>query len=100
VDKVLLITKASRSHSDTPNSVGLLWTSDQPGVETVLPDNTQHSQETDLHAPGGIRIRYPSKRTAADPGLRSRGSWDRRVSLMQGLIMDGPTAPLPSLLYL
>ena len=25
---------ASRSHSDTPPSVGLLWTSDQPDAET------------------------------------------------------------------
>jgi hypothetical protein len=25
---------ASRSHSDTPHSVGLLWTSDQPDAET------------------------------------------------------------------
>jgi hypothetical protein len=30
----LLIVEVSRSHSDTPNSVGLLWTSDQPVAET------------------------------------------------------------------
>ena len=29
----LLITEASRTHSDTPHSVGLLWTSDQHGAE-------------------------------------------------------------------
>jgi len=29
-----LIIQASRSHSDTPHSVGLLWTSDQPDAET------------------------------------------------------------------
>jgi hypothetical protein len=29
-----LIVVASRSHSDTPHSVGLLWTSDQPDAET------------------------------------------------------------------
>jgi hypothetical protein len=29
----LLIIEASRSHSDTPHSVGLLWTSDQPDAE-------------------------------------------------------------------
>jgi hypothetical protein len=28
-----LIIKASQSHSDTPHSVGLLWTSDQPDTE-------------------------------------------------------------------
>jgi len=42
----LLILKATRSHSDTLESVGLLWTIDQP-VQRPLPDNTQHSQETD-----------------------------------------------------
>jgi len=30
----LHITKPSRSHSDTPHSLGLLWTSDQPVAET------------------------------------------------------------------
>jgi hypothetical protein len=30
----LLIIEASWSHSDTPHSVGLLWTSDQPDAET------------------------------------------------------------------
>jgi hypothetical protein len=30
----LLIIEASRSYSDTPHSVGLLWTSDQPDAET------------------------------------------------------------------
>ena len=42
-----------------------------------LPDNTQHSQETDIHAPGGIRTHNPSKRAAGDPRLRPRGHWDR-----------------------
>jgi hypothetical protein len=41
------------------------------------PDNTQHSQETDIHARGGIRTHNPSKPTAADPRLRPRGHWDR-----------------------
>jgi len=52
---------ASRSHSlDTPHSVELLWTSGQPDAET-LPDNTQHSQETDIRAPRGIQTGSPSK---------------------------------------
>jgi hypothetical protein len=42
--------------------------SDQPVAET-LPDNTQHSQETDIHALGEIRTRNPSKWAAADPRL-------------------------------
>jgi hypothetical protein len=36
----LLIIQASRSNSDTPHSVGLLWISDQPIAET---STTQHT---------------------------------------------------------
>jgi len=42
-----------------------------------LPENTQHSQQTDIHAPSGIRNKNPSKRAAADPRLRPRGHCDR-----------------------
>ena len=34
-------------------------------------------QETDIHAPGGIRTRNPSKRAVADSRLRPRGHCDR-----------------------
>ena len=34
-----------------------------------LSDNTQHSQQTDIHTSGGIRTRNPSKRTTADHAL-------------------------------
>ena len=34
VDHGHLIIEVSRSYSDTPHSVGLLWTSDQPDAET------------------------------------------------------------------
>ena len=39
-----------------------------------LPDNTQ---QTNIHAPGGIRTRNPSRRAAADSRLRPLGHWDR-----------------------
>jgi hypothetical protein len=58
----------------TPQSVGLLWTRDRPTAET----STWHSQETNIHVPGGIRTHDPSKRSAADLRLRSRCHWDRR----------------------
>jgi hypothetical protein len=41
-----------------------------------LPVKTQYSQETGIHAPGGIQTRNPSKRAAADQPLRPRGHWD------------------------
>jgi hypothetical protein len=56
----LLVFEVSRLHSDIPHSVGLLWTRDRP-VARPLPDNTLHSQERDIHAPGGLRIRNRSK---------------------------------------
>ena len=42
-----------------------------------LPHNTQRSQHTDIHAPGGIRTHSPSMRAAADRRLTPRGHWDR-----------------------
>ena len=41
--------------------------------------NTHDSQQTDIHAPGGIRTHSPSNLAAADPRLRQRGHWDRLV---------------------
>jgi hypothetical protein len=38
---------------------------------------TQHSQQTDIHALGGIRTHNPSKRAAVDRRLRRHGHWDR-----------------------
>jgi len=36
VGQDLLIMMASRSLSDTPHSVGLIWTNDQPNAETSI----------------------------------------------------------------
>ena len=44
-----------------------------------LPDNTRHSQQTNIHAPGGIRTQVLSRRAAADLRLRPRGHWDRQT---------------------
>jgi len=38
-----------------------------------LPDNTKHSQQTDIHVLGGIRKCNPKKRAAVDPRLRPHG---------------------------
>jgi len=46
-------------------------------LQTSLPDNTQNSQQTHIHAPGGIRTHNLSKRAAADVRLRPRGHWNR-----------------------
>jgi hypothetical protein len=48
VDQCLLIAKVPRSHSDTPQSTGLLWTSDHPytGISTW-----QHTTLTTVRHP-------------------------------------------------
>jgi hypothetical protein len=45
----LPIIEASRSHSDTPHSVGLLCTSDRPNVETsTLIKHNIHKRQTSI----------------------------------------------------
>jgi hypothetical protein len=39
---------------------------------------TQNLQEKDIHVPGGIRIRNPSKRSFAERRLRPLGHWDHK----------------------
>jgi hypothetical protein len=74
----LLIIEAPRSHPqlDTPHSVRLLWTSDQPEAGT---STWQHTTLTrSRHScPGGIQTRSPSKRAAAEPRLTPRDHWNR-----------------------
>jgi hypothetical protein len=61
---------ASRSHSmDTPQSVRLLWTSDQPVTETSTWHHT--TLTTEIHVHSGLRTGNPSKRAAADPRLKT-----------------------------
>jgi hypothetical protein len=73
----LHLNELSRSHT-TPHhtrqgfSGCVIESSQKPS-----PDNTQHSQQTNIYVPGGIRNPSPSKRTAADPCLIPRGHWDR-----------------------
>ena len=52
----LLFIEASRSHSDTPYSVALLWTSDQPDLEICIcaTHNTHKRQATML--PAGFEL--------------------------------------------
>ena len=67
----LPIVEVSRSPSDTTLSVG--WSGRRYRY-------TQHSHETDIHAPGGILTHSPCRRDAADPCHRPRGHWDRHTN--------------------
>ena len=75
--KGLLIQEVSRSHTTTrhsrqDSSGRVIGSSQGP-----LPDNTRHSQQTDIHAPAGIRTHNLSWRAAVDLCLRPRSHWDR-----------------------
>jgi hypothetical protein len=50
------------------HTVGLLWTGDQPVAEasTHTVQHNIYTQETNIHAPSGIRTRNPSNQAAAD----------------------------------
>jgi hypothetical protein len=65
---------------DTPQSVGLLWTSNQLVAETPTCQHT--TLTTDIHDPGESRIHDFSMRAAADLRLRPRGHWDRRSKVL------------------
>ena len=69
VSQGLLITEASRSHSDTSHSIGLPC-----GSNFYL--TAKRSQGTDIHASAENQIRDTSKQVAADPRHRRRGHWD------------------------
>ena len=65
--------KASVSHTlDTPDSVGFLWTSDQPDAGTSTEQHTTLTRNKSQCHGGGIRTRNSNKRAAANPHLRTR----------------------------
>ena len=72
-----LTHEVSRSHTTTHNSrqdsSGRVISSSQ----RPIPDNTQHSQQTNIHAPGGMRTHNLNRRAAADQRLRPLDHWDR-----------------------
>ena len=45
--------------------------------ERPVPENTQHSQQTNIQDPGRIRTHNISRPAAVDPRLRPRDHWDR-----------------------
>ena len=79
----LLILKVSWTHkmhhSQWDSSGRVINPSQRP-----LPVNTQHSQQTNIHAPGGIWTHSLSRQAAIDLRLRPYGHWDL---LSEGLIL-------------
>jgi hypothetical protein len=61
--------------------------SDQP-IERTIHEITQHSLQTEIHAPERIRAPNPGKREAADPCLRPPGHQERPIQFTH-LIFSG-----------
>ena len=79
--------RASRSHPDTPHSVRPLWTSDRSVAKTSTSQDTT-LRRTDMHDPGGIRTRNPSKRAAADPLLRLRRHLNLTTTIIRQMMLQ------------
>ena len=77
----LLIIEATQPHSDTPHSVGLLWTSDHVDTETYTWQQT--TQLTDRHTAGDIRTRNPNKLVTTEPPLKPREHSDRLLHILR-----------------
>jgi hypothetical protein len=74
VDHNLLVFYVSRSHSlDAPQSVGLIWTGDNPVAETSTWKHT--TLTTNIHVFGGIRTHSLFRQAAADLRPKSTLGW-------------------------
>jgi hypothetical protein len=81
VGQGLLINEVSRSNITTHRS--WLYSSGRviSSSQRPVPDNVQHLQQTDIHAPGWIRPHNPSLWAAAVLRFRPRDQWARRESV-------------------
>ena len=48
VGQIFIIVEASQSHSGTLQSVGLLWTSDQPNTDLYMTTHKTHNRQTSM----------------------------------------------------
>ena len=72
VGKGLLITEASLPHTVTHTTLGKTPLDDWSAQRKDLYMTTHSIHKIYIHAPGAIRTRNPSKRTAANPRFRPR----------------------------
>jgi len=72
-----VLSEVPRSHTETPHSVGLLWTSDEP-IGRPIHDSAQHSQETESVPPAGFEPAIPeSERPQSHASERATTRIDR-----------------------
>jgi hypothetical protein len=86
------LTPRNNPEDGKNNSVGLPCTSDRFVAEAC--NSTQQTQETNIHAPNGIRTRYPSTQPAADPRHRPLGDRDRLGNITHLVCSEAKTHPV------
>jgi hypothetical protein len=77
----ILIIEGSQSCSDAPQSVGLLWTSDQPVAQTSTCQHTTHTTERYPCPLVNSNPQFQQAGGAADPSFSLRGNWQRYIVL-------------------
>jgi len=75
----LITLNDARTHAHT-HAFGKTLHEEGSGRRRDLYLTIQHSQETGIYDPGGIRTRNPSKPVVADPRLGPCGHWDQPLS--------------------
>jgi len=83
VGQGLLIIEDSLSHSDTPHSLVLLWTSDQPDADTSTWHKTAHKKQTSK-PPVGFEPTIPASERPQTHAFRPRSQWDRHKKVLEG----------------
>jgi len=71
VNQGLLTVETSRSNSDTPHSLGFLWTTDQPDAETTTWQDS-HKRQTSM-IPAEFEPAIPASGRPQTSHLRPRG---------------------------
>ena len=93
VGQSLFIHEVSRSHNEAPQSVGLLWTGDQPDRESsTLQTHKTHSRQTFMPLLG-FEPTITVGEWPADLRLRPRGHWDRHRPGVTGVQMSTHELP-------
>ena len=84
----LLIVEASRSHSDTPHSFGLLWTSDQPDAETSSWQYTTLKRQTSM-PPAGFEPTILASEQPQIHGLDRAATEIGDFNIYQDIVLSG-----------
>jgi hypothetical protein len=82
-------------HTQRRTAIGRTPLDEWSARHTDLYLTTQQSQQTNNHAPGGIRTHNLSRRAAADLRLRPHGHWDRLRHLLTHNISEPYTSSRP-----